>query len=47
VSSFDSSSSTGMFVDRLGEEFGDVAVRIVDDLALLDSLAAVEHVGLH
>jgi hypothetical protein len=37
----------GVLVERLGEELSDVAARVVDDLALLDGLAAVEYLGLH
>ena len=36
-----------VFVDGLGEEFGEVAAGVVDDLALLDGLATVEGVSLH
>lgn len=36
-----------MFVDGFDEEFGEVAAGIVDDLALLDGLAAVQDGGLH
>ena len=37
----------GVLVDRFGEELGDIAAGVVDDLALLDRLAAVESIGLH
>ena len=37
----------GVFVDGLGEEFGEVSAGVVDDLTLLDWLALVELGGLH
>jgi hypothetical protein len=36
-----------VLVDGFGEEFGEIAVRVVDDLALLDGVAVVEFGTLH